>query len=88
MPVYIEKKSGDLVGTDGQTNKQGKIELLSHWTMEGWDEQYETIMDKTDTNYYGSKIVRNNNQWYQTLNVMFDALYLFGIWRVKNIYTK
>ena len=32
--VYIEK-SGDLVGTDGQTNKQGKIGLLSHWTMEG-----------------------------------------------------
>ena len=45
MPVYIEK-SGDLVGcyhsgTDGQTNKhKGKIGLLSHWTMEGWDEQY------------------------------------------------
>ena len=43
MPVYIEK-SGDLIGCyhsgpNEQTNKQGKIELLSHWTMEGWDEQ-------------------------------------------------
>ena len=39
MPVYIEKY-GDLVGcyhngTNKQTNKQGKIELLSQWTMEG-----------------------------------------------------
>ena len=25
----------------GRTNKQGKIELLSQWTMEGWDEQYQ-----------------------------------------------
>ena len=43
MLVYIEK-SGDMVGcyhsgTDRRTNKQGKKELLSHWTMEGWDEQ-------------------------------------------------
>ena len=39
MPVYIEK-SGDLVrcyhsGTDGRTNEQGKIELLSQWIMDG-----------------------------------------------------
>ena len=38
-------RSGDLVGchhsgTDGRTNEQkGKIELLSQWTMDGWDEQ-------------------------------------------------
>ena len=43
MPVYIEK-SGDLVrcyysGTDGRTTEQGKIELLSQWTMDGCDEQ-------------------------------------------------
>ena len=25
---------------DKQTNKQGKIELLSQWTMDGWDEQW------------------------------------------------
>ena len=39
---------------DEQTNdKQGKIELISQWTMEGWDEQYSqskyaftNIMDK------------------------------------------
>ena len=41
MPVYIEKVeiwSG--VTIVGRTNDQeGKIELLSHWTMEGWDEQ-------------------------------------------------
>ena len=46
MPVYIEKKSGDLVGcyhsgTDGQqTTEQGKIELLRLWTMVCWDEQF------------------------------------------------
>ena len=42
MPVYIEK-SGDLVGSrEGQqTNEQGKIGLLSQWTMGGWDEQKE-----------------------------------------------
>ena len=48
MPVCIEK-SGDSVGcyhsgTDGQTNEQtteqGKIELLSQWTKDGWDEQF------------------------------------------------
>ena len=40
MPVYIEKKVGCYHSrTDEQTNKQGKIELLSHWPMEGWDEQ-------------------------------------------------
>ena len=40
MPVYIEK-CGDLVRCHHSgTNKQGKIELLSHWTMEGWDEQF------------------------------------------------
>ena len=43
MPVYIEK-SGDLVGcyhsgTNKRTTEQGKIELLSQWTMDGWDEQ-------------------------------------------------
>ena len=27
--------------TNKQSNKQGKIELLSQWTMEGWDEQFE-----------------------------------------------
>ena len=49
MPVYIEK-SGDLVGcyhsgTDERTNErtteQGKIELLSQWTMEDCDEQFK-----------------------------------------------
>ena len=42
MPVYIEK-SGDWDGchltiagrTNQQTNKQGKIEVLSRWNMEG-----------------------------------------------------
>jgi len=39
MHVYIEK-SGDLVGcynsgTNEQTTEQGKIELLSQWTMDG-----------------------------------------------------
>ena len=36
--LYILKKSGDFVGCywDGQTNgEQGKIELVSQWTMEG-----------------------------------------------------
>ena len=45
MPLYIEK-SGVLVGcyhsgTNEQTTEQGKIELLSQWTMDGWDEQYK-----------------------------------------------
>ena len=26
-------------GTDGRRRQKGKIELLSQWTMEGWDEQ-------------------------------------------------
>ena len=48
MPVYI-KKSGDLVrcyrsGTAGRTNEQGKIELLSQWTMDGWDEQKKILI--------------------------------------------
>ena len=41
MPVCIEK-SGDLVGCyHSRTNndEQGKIELLSHCTMDGRDEQ-------------------------------------------------
>ena len=43
MPVHIEK-SGDLVGcshsgTNDQPTEQGKIELLSQWTMKGWHEQ-------------------------------------------------
>ena len=29
--------------TDKQTNKQGKIELLSQWTMDRWDEQQGNI---------------------------------------------
>ena len=41
MPVYIEK-SGDLVGCHHSktTTEKGKIELLSQWNMEGWDEQF------------------------------------------------
>ena len=41
MPIYIER-SGDLIECyhSGKTHEQGKIELLSQWTMEGWDEQY------------------------------------------------
>ena len=44
MPKYIEKRV-DLVGyyhsgMDKQTIEQGKIELLSQWTMDGWDEQF------------------------------------------------
>ena len=40
VPVYIEKveiwSDVTIAGrTDKQTNKQGKIELLSQWTMEG-----------------------------------------------------
>ena len=27
-------------GTNERTTKQGKIELLSQWTMDGWDEQW------------------------------------------------
>ena len=41
--LYILKKNGDLVGcyhsgiTNERTNnEQGKIRLLSQWTMEGW----------------------------------------------------
>ena len=34
--------------TDKRTNKQGKIELLSQWTMDGWDEQYHGILKKKD----------------------------------------
>ena len=38
--LYILKKSGDLVGcyhsgTNEETTEQGKIELLSQWTMDG-----------------------------------------------------
>ena len=49
MPIYIEK-SGDLVGcyhsgTNKRTAKQGKIELLSQWTMEGWDEQFPSNVE-------------------------------------------
>ena len=44
MPVYIEK-SGDLVGCHHSgTTKQGKIELLSQWTMDCWDEQLFVIL--------------------------------------------
>ena len=40
----LGKKKWDLdkchhSGTNEQPTKQGKIELLSQWTMEGWDEQ-------------------------------------------------
>ena len=41
MPVYIEKY-GDLVGchhSRTRNKQEGKIELLSQWTNEGWDEQ-------------------------------------------------
>ena len=31
---------------DEQTNKQGKIGLLSQWTMEGWDEQFHYHDDR------------------------------------------
>ena len=55
--------------------------------MSVFEENMKKIIDKTDTNRYGSKIVQTNNQ-IVSLNVMFGALYLFGIWRVKNIYTK
>ena len=39
-------RSGDLVGchhggTNKQPTEQGKIGLLSQWTMEGWDEQFK-----------------------------------------------
>ena len=31
-------------GTNERTNnEQGKIELLSQWTMEGWDGQYNSV---------------------------------------------
>ena len=47
MPVSIEK-SGDLVGChhSGTTNKQGKIGLLSQWTIEGLDEQHSKVKRK------------------------------------------
>ena len=50
MPVYIEK-SGDLFGcyhsrTNKRANKQGTVELLSHWAMEGHDEQYERYAEE------------------------------------------
>ena len=44
-PKYIEKKveiwsDVTIAGqTNEQTTEQGKIELLSPWTMDGWDEQ-------------------------------------------------
>ena len=56
MPVHIEK-GGDLVGcyhsgtdrqTNKQTNEQGKIELLSQWTMDGWDEQLWQVLHEDD----------------------------------------
>ena len=31
--------------TNKQTNEQGKIELLSQWTKDGWDEQFEQFME-------------------------------------------
>ena len=45
MPVYIEKMEiWSDVTIAGQMNKrtteQGKIELLSQWTMDGWDKQF------------------------------------------------
>ena len=49
MPVYIEKNR-NLVGcyhsrmiNERTNDKQGKIELLSQWTMDGWDEQFPSV---------------------------------------------
>ena len=47
-------------------------------SMSVFEENMKKIIDKTDTNRYGSKIVQTNNQ-IVSLNVMFGALYLFGI---------
>ena len=43
MPVHIEKVEiwSDLTIAGRTTDEQGKIELLSQWTMDGWDEQIE-----------------------------------------------
>ena len=51
MPVHIEK-SGDLVGcyhsgTNKRPTEKGKIELLSQWTKDGWDEQYSPLFQLT-----------------------------------------
>ena len=38
---WVSRRQYWLGRTNKQTNEQGKIELLSRWTMDGWDEQYE-----------------------------------------------
>ena len=41
MPVYIEKVEiwSDVIVVGRTTDKKGKMELLSRWNMDGWDEQ-------------------------------------------------
>ena len=60
MPVYIEK-SEVLVGCwcyhngkNEQTNKQGKVELLSQWTPDGWDEQKKHLITNDNQERYAS----------------------------------
>ena len=72
MPVYIEK-SGDLVagchhsGTTTTTNEQGKIGLLSQWTMECWDEQF-AAKHQWGTNHFLRKNMITGHQLWWTWN--------------------
>ena len=61
--------------TTNQTTRQGKIELLSQWTMEGWDEQFKLPMcrsgwgdgrvAKRDGVWFGNKEEEGGNSWYE-----------------------
>ena len=79
-------RSGDLVrcyhsGTDGQTNKQkGKIELLSQWTMEGWDEQWQQSLQRK-TIWNGISVWQGST-WRMPL--LFDFLDPFLLDRTSN----
>ena len=98
MPVHIEKKveiwsDVTVAGrTDGQTKEQGKIKLLSQWTMDGWDEQYVSCWAKycklmheikNTCQVFGPKRVTFGNQGHDTLSLSSGQTTTY--WKTKGI---
>ena len=49
-------------GTEGRTTEQGKIELLSQWTKDSWDEQKKKLLINDDY-YYVSQWLKPRSYW-------------------------
>ena len=88
MPVYIEK-SGDLVGCHHSrtTTEKGKIELLSQWTMDGWDEQLPDEVDEV-----APKLPNSGNWGFLCITILYLCfcnvfsvfVFLWALWQLPD----